>query len=337
MPRIKLPPIPIDPLVDPVFKALFGTEANKDILMSFLNAVLEAVRIPLAVSIELVPPRNIRGGSEAKETEVDVRAKDRAGRVFQIEVQLDSGGPLAERMIFGAGQLYASTLSKGDSYNELKPVVSIWLLRDRLPHRPREKRRVVTDYRYRDERGHALGPYPTLVVIELKNREENVSFEMDIERWLFFFAHGKELSLSAELPPEIQSEVFMKAVSEAKRFNDSWAKRMAYESHMDRIRWNNALKELAEEQRRRDEEQRHRDEEQRQKDQKFRQETERLAREAATAATAAVAQESALREKLANVFRNLVSSGMTPEEAARVLDLRREQLPPIDTPPPDAL
>ena len=56
-------------------------------------------------------------------------------------------------------------------------------------------------------------------------------FETVIDRWLYFFVHGKEFSVAATLPPPIRSEVFMKALQETKRFNDSWAKRMAYESY----------------------------------------------------------------------------------------------------------
>ncbi|MFA6506269.1 MAG: Rpn family recombination-promoting nuclease/putative transposase [Treponemataceae bacterium] len=333
--RKVLVPIPIDPLVDPVFKVLFGTEANKDILMSFLNAVLEFIDAPRAVSIELVPPRNLRSHAAAKETEVDVRAKDAAGRVFQVEVQLDPGGPLIERMIFGTGQLYSSTIAKGESYKELKPVVSIWLLRDRLPHKPRQKANVITEYRYHDPQGYALGLYPAVVVIELKNRIETVTFKAEIERWLFFFAHGKDLSVAAEVPPEIGSEVFMKAVNETKRFNDSWAKRMTYDSYMDKVRWNNALKEEAETQRKQDEAQRKQDEAQRKQDEaqrkqdeaqrkqdeaqrkqdeaqrkqdeEFRKETERLKAEVAS--------------RLAQAYKGLIAAGRAPQEAGEILGI----------------
>ena len=111
-----LPSPAIDPLIDMVFKILFGTEPNKDILLAFLNAVLAHLKIPQAVSVELVPPRNLRRSREDKETEVDVRARDASGRIFQIEVQLDPGGPLVQRMIYGTGLLYASTISKGEPY-----------------------------------------------------------------------------------------------------------------------------------------------------------------------------------------------------------------------------
>lgn len=234
--RKRLEPIPIDPLIDPVFKVLFGTEENKDLLQDFINAVLERIDVPRAVSIELVPTRHLRRRATEKETEVDVRAKDAAGRVFQVEVQLDPGGALAERMIYGAGKLYASTLGKGEEYENLKPVVAIWLLRDRLPRGGAPGGGPLTDYRMRDPEGQTLGPYPTIAVIELKKWRESRIIQSEMERWLYFFSHGKELSLSDELPEQIRSEVFMKAVGETKRFNDSWTKRMVIDQWEDAAR-----------------------------------------------------------------------------------------------------
>jgi len=86
-----------------------------------------------------------------------------------IDPLANPGGPLAERMIYGAGRLYASTLNKGESYSELKPAVLIWLLRDQLPHRHRSVSEAVCEYRFRDSRGSILGKYPVIVVMELKN------------------------------------------------------------------------------------------------------------------------------------------------------------------------
>jgi len=246
-------PLAIDPLIDMVFKILFGTESNKDILLAFLNAVLAHLNIPLAVSVELVPPRNLRRSKEDKETEVDVRARDATGRVFQIEVQLDPGGPLVQRMIYGTGLLYASTLSKGEPYSELKPVVSIWVLRDRIPNNPAPPS-PVSEYRVRDADGNVLHEYPVIAVIELQNWIESANFKEELERWLYFFAHGEELSLADDLPPQLQSEVFVKAVKEMKRINDTLEQRLDYNSRMDKIRWKKDLEIIAEAQRKQDQE-----------------------------------------------------------------------------------
>ena len=355
-------PIPIDPLADCVFKALFGTESNKDILMDFLNAVLGAIGLPLAASVDLVPPRHLREHAETKETEVDVRAVDADGRAFQIEVQLESGGPLAQRMIFGAGRLHNSTLIKGRDYDQIKPAVSIWILRDRLPRRT-PGFRSVSVYRYREADGETLDDYPTIVVIELKNWKEKDILVGEIERWLFFFKHGRELSLYEELPPELRSEVFMKAVKETKSFNDELFKRMAYDSYMDKVLWNRTM-----ERRRREEDERRkaedaerarldaeraREDERRQAEdaERAREDERRKAEDAERARLDAEraredgrlreedarlakgfeeieARQAEIRRKLLLAYRALIDAGKTPEESAALLGTDIEALDP---------
>jgi len=121
-------------------------------------------------------------------------------------------------------------------YSELKPVVSIWVLRDRIPHNPAPPR-PISEYRVRDADGRMLHDYPVIAVIELHNWTESAICKEEPERWLYFFAHGAELSLADDLPPQLQSEVSMKAVKEMKRINDTLEQRLAYNSRMDKIRW----------------------------------------------------------------------------------------------------
>ena len=320
-------PIPIDPMLDPVIRRLFATEGNKDILLGFLNAVLDHIASPLAVSIELVPPRNPRSSKEDKETEVDVRARDADGRIFQIEVQLDPGGPLTKRMIYGASVLYASTINKGDSYAQLKPVISIWLLRDRLPHNNGPKN-PVSVYRLRDDDGKILHDYPVIVVIELQNWTKNATFKEELELWFYFFVHGKELSLADELPPFLQKEVFVKAVDEIKRFNDSLARRLAYNSRMDKLSWRRSLEEEAEARRQQDEAQRAQDEAQRAQDKAqraqdkaYRLETDAIRQETDVMRDEIKRQQLEMKARLESMFRVLVESGKSPEEAANLLGI----------------
>ena len=49
--RLKVMLHPIDPTVDWVFKILFGSESNKDILMDFLNSILKPVHKICAITL----------------------------------------------------------------------------------------------------------------------------------------------------------------------------------------------------------------------------------------------------------------------------------------------
>jgi hypothetical protein len=218
-------------------------------------------------------------------------------------------------------------------------VVSIWVLRDRIPHNPAPLC-AVRDYRVRDSGGNILHDYPVIAVIELQNWIESAFFKEELERWLCFFAHGEELSLADELPPSLRSEVFMKAVNEMKRINDSMEQRMAYNSRMDKIRWKKDLEIIAEAkrkedeaqrkqdeaQRKQDEAQRKQDEAQRKQDEAFRQETEAMRQEVEARRTETERlqreveqREAELKTKLETAFRGLVEAGQSPEDAAKLL------------------
>jgi hypothetical protein len=50
-------PVFADPKTDFVFKRIFGTEEHKDVLLAFLNDILELDAAHRIASVELLPPR----------------------------------------------------------------------------------------------------------------------------------------------------------------------------------------------------------------------------------------------------------------------------------------
>ncbi|GAK51867.1 hypothetical protein U14_03113 [Candidatus Moduliflexus flocculans] len=122
----------IDPKVDCVFKAMLGSEEHKLLLTDFLNAVLAhdpGIRLQ---SIELLNPYNEREFETDKLSVVDVKARDEAGRVYQIEIQLVAHPGLAERMLHTWSAIYHRQIQKGQDFTALKPVIAIWLLNEPL-------------------------------------------------------------------------------------------------------------------------------------------------------------------------------------------------------------
>ena len=122
----------IDPKVDCVFKAMLGSEEHKALLVHFLNAVLArdpGIRIR---TVELLNPYNEREFESDKLSVVDVKARDKQGRVYQIEIQLATHPGLTSRMLYMWSALYHRQIEKGQAYVELKPAISIWLLNEPL-------------------------------------------------------------------------------------------------------------------------------------------------------------------------------------------------------------
>ena len=116
----------IRPLNDFAFRKTFATQQNRLALMGLLNAILNPAH-PI-VEVEILDPFNHQDYETDKLSIVDVKAVDSTGAIYHIEVQLNFVDGLIQRVVFYGCELFASQLSAGDEYTELKPVYSIWLL-----------------------------------------------------------------------------------------------------------------------------------------------------------------------------------------------------------------
>ena len=89
----------INPTVDCVFKAILGSEENKNLLIHFLNAILEPEEGSLIKEVLIKNPYNEREFTGDKLTIVDVKAIDEKGHHYQIEIQLAIHAALAPRIL----------------------------------------------------------------------------------------------------------------------------------------------------------------------------------------------------------------------------------------------
>lgn len=93
----------LNPKVDFAFKKLFGSEENKDILISFINSMLsENQQIK---DVYLKNPYNIANYRKDKMSILDIKAVDDKGIWYDIEMQL-SEQIFYEREPFIIGQKY---------------------------------------------------------------------------------------------------------------------------------------------------------------------------------------------------------------------------------------
>ena len=89
----------IDPKIDCVFKALLGSDENRNLLIHFLNAFLAQELTEPLVWVEILNPYNDREFLSDKLSIVDVKAKDSDGQLYQIEIQMTSYRDLLKRII----------------------------------------------------------------------------------------------------------------------------------------------------------------------------------------------------------------------------------------------
>ncbi|AIQ29306.1 hypothetical protein P40081_14950 [Paenibacillus sp. FSL P4-0081] len=118
----------LDPRVDFVFKRIFGSENNKDVLLAFLNRIFTEAGEPPLTEIILMNPYTDKDDPLDKQSIFDVYAKTSEGKLIDIEMQLFNKYDIEKRTLFYWSKRYASQLSEGDKYPELKKCVMINIL-----------------------------------------------------------------------------------------------------------------------------------------------------------------------------------------------------------------
>ncbi|MGH8498052.1 MAG: Rpn family recombination-promoting nuclease/putative transposase [Methylococcales bacterium] len=220
----------IDPKVDCVFKALLGSEANRDLLIHFLNAILAAELAAPITEVEILNPYNEKEFLDDKLSIVDVKARDGAGKVFQVEVQLSVYGHLATRMAYTWADIYSQQLQSGQDYRLLKATYSIWLLAENLI----ADEDYAHNYKLRDEQGRMLLDHGGIWVLELAKFDAE-TIATDQQRWLMFFKTGDQLD-DANLPEWMNTEEMRKAMSTLKQFSEKERDYHAYQARQNYLR-----------------------------------------------------------------------------------------------------
>lgn len=118
----------LDPKADLTFKKVFGE--HKELLISFLNALLPLQPGKEIVSIEYLPAELVPVNPDKKDTIVDVRCTDTAGRQFLVEMQMYWTDMFKRRTLYNTCKAYARPLKKGEDYGEVKPIYTLSLIND---------------------------------------------------------------------------------------------------------------------------------------------------------------------------------------------------------------
>lgn len=113
---------------DVAFRKIFGNENRKEVLISFLNAVLQLQHNSKITEVDILTPFQIpelRGG---KVTIVDVKAKDQNGKTYIVEMQVAELDGFDKRVLYYASKSYSAQINRGDDYEKLKPTFFIGIL-----------------------------------------------------------------------------------------------------------------------------------------------------------------------------------------------------------------
>lgn len=220
----------IKPTVDIVFKAVFGNPERTGITLDFVNAILEQTGRRQAASLVIVNPTLPGRFHAEKDIIVDIHARDNEEREFQIEIQVRPYAAMPRRMLQNWSRCYLSRLRKGMGYEELRPVVSIWI----LEHDAFRDGTWLHDFAFRDRlTGLELGEDAIILVVELpawareRGDLSGCGIVTELDRWLYYLWRGDEIDAAA-LPRWIAETPVEEAVEAMATFTKSEAARDAY-------------------------------------------------------------------------------------------------------------
>jgi len=118
----------LDVKTDYAFKKVFGIDTSKDILISFLNALVYDNKTVKIKDLTIADPYNIPMIKGVKDTFVDVKAILDDDTKVIIEMQVLNHTGLEKRVLYNAAKNYSIQLNKAEEYYLLNPVIALTIV-----------------------------------------------------------------------------------------------------------------------------------------------------------------------------------------------------------------
>ena len=196
----------INPFTDVGFKRIFGQEINKDLLIDFLNALLEGER--QVKDITFLDKEQLPVFEDDRKLIYDVYCTDENGEQFIVEMQNQSHLNFRSRTVYYLSQAVARQGEKGSKWMyDLKAVYGVFFLNFPMPGTKAHKLR--TDIVLSDRDTHELfSDKMRYIFIELPSfAKEEEECANDFERWIYVL---KNMDTLKRMPFRARKSVFEK-------------------------------------------------------------------------------------------------------------------------------
>ena len=209
---------------DIAFRKIFGNENKKEILISFLNAVLELPKGKKIVKIEIKNPFQLPEIKDLKSSILDVKVTDERNIWYIVEMQVEESDGFDKRVQYYTAKQYSSQIEVGEDYPKLKQVIFIGILNfdffdgdDYLTHH------LITNKKTGKQELSDL----EFNFIELpKFKEDEIKIESLIEKWVYFIKKAPNLDV---IPENVTDEGLKRAYEDADKHNWSKEELLAYD------------------------------------------------------------------------------------------------------------
>ena len=230
----------INPRVDLAFKKIFGTEGNKDLLISLINSIVgEEDQV---VDITLLNPYNQKNFKNDKLSILDIKAEGSDGKKFNIEIQITDEADYDKRALYYCAKLYGDQLKESEDYSKLEKVIGIHILN--FTSIPKSEKYHNAFSITEKETGLHYFKQLELHTIELKKFTDQLGKEFEdigskiqtsLDLWSAFLTRN-DLLITAKISQALDDAPIKKAIEVLNVMNFTKEEREAYEDHLKWLR-----------------------------------------------------------------------------------------------------
>ena len=207
----------VDVKNDIAFRKIFGNENRKIILLSFLNAVMRLKGDDVMEDVEIVNPYQLPIIRNLKASIIDVKARDKNGKTYIIEMQVSEPDGMDKRLLYYASKEYSQQIESGELYSKLNPVIFIGIFDFRFT----KGNKYLSHHAVCDvENGERTIKDMDFYFIELPKFKKAITDLQEVtDKWIYFIKEAENLEV---VPANVDDEGLKAAYQDASKY--AWTK-----------------------------------------------------------------------------------------------------------------
>lgn len=228
----------MDFYTDFAFKKIFGTEANKDLLISFLNGLLNLEGKKEIEDLTYMNTEQLGENNSERRAIYDVYCQTREGDRFIVEMQKAKQDYFKDRTLYYSSFAIREQARKGSLETpwdyHLSPVYVVSILNFEMDDSNTSSDKVITKVKLKDNENRDFSDKLNFIFLEMpKFRKEESELNTFIDKWLYVI---KNLCRLADKPVALTEGIFKKLFSVAEIAAFSKEERYDYEESLKNSR-----------------------------------------------------------------------------------------------------
>jgi predicted transposase/invertase (TIGR01784 family) len=231
---------------DFAFKKFFGTEANKDFLISFLNALLELEGEKEIADLTYLNTEQLGFNNSDRRAIYDVYCQTKEGKRFIVEMQKVKQENFKDRALYYSSFAIQEQAQKGTKDNsahwdyKLSPVYVVGILDFMMEDTAQRAGDIITKVQLKDEHNEVFNENLNFIFIEMpKFRKTESELQTIMDKWLYAI---KNLGKLDDKPVALTEAIFNRFFEVAEIAAFSKTERYDYEENLKNYTdWFNVL------------------------------------------------------------------------------------------------